>query len=134
MSDIRTAVVAKLNPGVIRVSPKFTAILAFLLDQEGWTDPAITELCITSDGILMAATTYDRLMDSIEGAASDLDRNMRGVAKAAKLTRRETTWFLATKAHIKDWRQRPAFEAIGAYDGSGRDPQVVLDEFTSKLS
>jgi hypothetical protein len=97
-------VAAKLNPGVLKVSPKFTAILAFLLGQVGWTDPAITEMCVTSDGLLMAATTRDPFFNSIEGYASDLARNMKGIADHADLTPEEKAVFFTTTKRIQDWR------------------------------
>lgn len=79
----------KVSPANVRVSGKFTAILAFLVGAKGWTDPAITEMVVTSDGFLLAATTRDPLMNDFIGDESDLDRNLAGVAEAVGLDDRE---------------------------------------------
>lgn len=118
----------KVDPAHLRVSPRFTAVLAYLVG-ETWTDPAIVDMTITSDGIVMLATTDDPLFDEILGDRSDLERNIRGVADVVGLTTDETDYLL-TRAGI---RSRPMFEAIGAYDGSGRDPKVVLDELMGRI-
>ena len=99
------ALAQRLNPGRVRVSPKFTAVLAFLLDEE-WTQPAIIEMAITSDGFVLAGTTEDPLLDDMIGEAEDLDRNLRGVAEAAGLSGKETQALLDRAAsYIKDWRR-----------------------------
>jgi len=93
----------QLAPNKVRVSPKFTAILGFILDQK-WTDPAVAELCITSDGVLMARHEDELGMDHILGEKSDLVRNLEGVAQAVGMTRADTQALLdAAAAHITDW-------------------------------
>jgi hypothetical protein len=86
------AVVEKLSPNRVKVSGKFTALLAFLLDQS-WTEPEITALTITSDGILIDSSSG--LANDILGDVGDLERNIRGVAEVAELTAAETRWLLA---------------------------------------
>ena len=72
----------------VRVSPKFSAMLAYILGEE-WTDPQITGLSITSDGYLLAATSEDPFYDDFIGEASNLARNLIGVADVAELTGKE---------------------------------------------
>ena len=94
----------KLAPTRVRTSGKFTAILAFILDEE-WTDPAITEMCCTSDGMLLAANTDDPLMDDFIGDVEHLERNLRGVSDVAGLTAAEKKELLKlARQRIKDWR------------------------------
>ena len=80
----------KLSPARLRCSGKLTAILAFLVNAKGWTDPAITGMVITSDGFVLAATTHDPFMNDFIGDVRDLDRNLAGVAEAVELTAEET--------------------------------------------
>lgn len=87
--------VAKLNPDKIRCSGKFTAMLAFILGER-WTDPAITGLWITSDDVLLVGDEGDPLANQIVGSGSDLWRNLRGIASAAGLTKKETSLLLRT--------------------------------------
>jgi len=95
----------KLAPTRVRTSGKFTAILGFILDEE-WTDPAITELVCTSDGMLLAATTDDPLCDDIIGDIDHLERNLEGIADVAGLTARERKTLLSlAKTRITDWRR-----------------------------
>jgi hypothetical protein len=95
----------KLDPAHIRVSPKFTAILAFLLGEK-WTDPAITELVITSDGLLMAQVEGDIGANHIEGEWTDLQRNLIGVSDAADLDPGERLYLYAqAQRRIQDWRR-----------------------------
>ena len=94
----------QLNPGKVRTSGKFTAILAFLLD-ETWTDPAITEMCITSDGIVMAGNEEDPFMNEMIGRADELDSNLRGLASTCALSPADTDDLLGRVAtHVTDWR------------------------------
>lgn len=80
----------KLNPGRIKTSGKFTAMLAYILGEHGWTRPEITGMVIDSSDGLLVADDDDPLFDQFVGTGSDLFRNLRGVAKAAGLTKAET--------------------------------------------
>ena len=75
----------KLHPTRLSVSGKFSAILACMLG-ETWTEPSIVELCVTSDGVLMARRQGHLGFDHVEGHVADLMRNIEGVAKAAGLS------------------------------------------------
>lgn len=83
----------KLHPRKMRVSPKFCAMLACLLEDR-WTEPAIAELVITSDGMVLARHEGDIGFNDFIADSGDLLRNLRGVSEAAGLTSEETTWLL----------------------------------------
>jgi hypothetical protein len=44
----------------VQVSDQFTAILACLVGEKGWTTPVLAELVATSDGMLFAAARASR--------------------------------------------------------------------------
>lgn len=92
MFDLRASIAQKLHPDRVQTSPKFTALLAYLLGEE-WTDPQIHELSVTVDGLLNVWTTNGD--NAIEGTVEDLKANIRGVAEVAGLTREELYWLLA---------------------------------------
>jgi hypothetical protein len=95
-SPMRDSIAEKLHPNRVRVSGKFTAILAYLLDEE-WTDPPIKHLTITSDGILLDSSSG--FANEILGDIGDLRRNIIGVGEVAGLTPAETAWLLARGTH-----------------------------------
>jgi outer membrane murein-binding lipoprotein Lpp len=102
----RSQLASKLNPNVLKVSPKFTAMLAYFLDER-WADPRIVGMTVTSDGILLVGTARDPMMNEIAGEVSDLDRNLAGVSKAVDLTQAETKALKAfAYAKITDWRTK----------------------------
>ena len=90
---IRAVIISKLHPDRMKVSPRFTAVLSCMLDED-WTDPKIVELCITSDGGLLARHDGDIGFNDFIGAESDLIRNLEGVAKAADLAPLELDFLL----------------------------------------
>ena len=99
-----TTLADQLNPGRVKTSGKFTAILAFLFDEQ-WTDPHIVEMCITSDGIVMVGTDDDPFMNQMIGHADELDSNLRGLASTCALSPEDTQALLdRASTHIKDWR------------------------------
>ena len=79
----------------VRVSPRFVAILDCLMEQPARTTPAIAQLCITIDGCLLARHDGDCGYNDFIGSASDLDRNIRGMAEVAGLTDKELAELLA---------------------------------------
>lgn len=83
---LRLSAVRKLEP--IRTSGKFRAILAYLLDVT-WTEPAITDLVITSDGGIVAQHEGDLGCNDFLGTETDLMRNLDGISKLARLTKPE---------------------------------------------
>lgn len=89
---IAESTVEKLDPRRIRgISPKFVAVLGYILDQH-WTNPQITDMVVTSDGIVLAGTEDDPFDNDIIGSVEDLDRNLRGVAAAVGLTTEENAY------------------------------------------
>jgi hypothetical protein len=87
----------------VKVSGKFTALLGFLLDKD-WTQPRITALTITSDGVML--DTSSGFANEIIGDVGDLERNIRGVSEVAELTDEETQWLLGRiPARAQDWRR-----------------------------
>lgn len=76
----------KLNPRRFPgMSSKMAAIVGYILDKK-WTEPAIDEMAVTSDGFVMASSEYDVGMNQFIGAVSDLERNWENLLEAADLT------------------------------------------------
>ena len=63
------------------LSPMFAAFLAWLLDLEPVTRPAITGIAIAGESVL-AATTEDPFFDAHLGSVEDFERNLRGWGEA----------------------------------------------------
>ena len=63
------------------LSPMFAAFLAWLLDLEPVTDPAITAIAVTGNSVL-AATSHDPLFNAHLGALEEFERNLRGWGEA----------------------------------------------------
>ena len=105
----RQTLAQKLDPRLFsKMSPKMSAILAFILgDEAEWmTEPATIELTVTSDGILLAGDTADPFANAILGRADELAANLSRLADAAELTDVERGRLGAlTAAAITDWRQ-----------------------------
>ena len=59
------------------LSPMFAAFLAWLLDLEPMTRPAITGIAVAGDSLL-AATTDSPFFDAHLGSVEDFERNLRG--------------------------------------------------------
>lgn len=93
-TEIRESVIAKLHPKQIKVSPIFHAIIACLLRQEGWTDPELASLTITSDNFLLGMRKGDIGFNDFIGAEEDLRNNCDGVSDAAELSAEEKKYFL----------------------------------------
>lgn len=87
--DLRARCAVKLHPSQVRVSGRFTAILAYLLETQ-WTAPAITELVVCrGDGAIVVAHHGEVGCNTVLGNRRDLDRNLVGVADVAGLTAEE---------------------------------------------
>jgi hypothetical protein len=67
------------------------AILGWLMGEE-FTNPAITEICVTSDGYVLAANKGDCGANQFIGDIGDFRQNISGVCDAAKLTVDEVAW------------------------------------------
>ena len=59
------------------LSPKFAALLCWLLDLPAMTKPAIAEVAVVGDCVF-AATTEDRSFNVLLGSWQDCQANLRG--------------------------------------------------------
>jgi hypothetical protein len=76
----------KLHPGRFPgMSSKMAAIVGCILGQK-WTSPAIEELVVTSDGIVLGRIEGDCGCNEWIGSYSDLRRNWESLLDAAGLT------------------------------------------------
>lgn len=98
-----TMLAQKLHPDrFTAMSPKMAAIVGYILG-EAWTEPTIEDLNITSDEFVVALTSVG---DDIIGSASDLERNLFNLIKAAELTDKESQEFLRLcRGKVTDWRR-----------------------------
>lgn len=79
----------KLHPARFKgISGKMAAIVGFILG-ETYTNPAISEMAITSDGMVMAAHVGEVGMNDFIGAESDLRRNWSSLLDVAGLDDKE---------------------------------------------
>lgn len=90
----RNGLIRKLGPPRCRVSPKFTAILGCMLG-EVWTDPHLSNLCITSDGFLLGEQAGDVGFNHMLGTLDELERNIVDVCRVAGASQTETGYLLA---------------------------------------
>lgn len=90
----------KLNPNrFTAMSPKFAAMVGFILGEE-WTQPVMTSLTITSDGILLTD-----MGNAIVGDADSFYDNIRRLMVAADLTLDEQVEFVTLlRQRVADWR------------------------------
>ena len=78
----------------VRVSPKFMAILDYILSAEPRTDPEILSMVITSDGGVLAQYPGDVGYNDYIASEMDLWHNLQGVAEVAELTDDEWDWLV----------------------------------------
>jgi hypothetical protein len=90
---VREQLIAKLHPDQFsEMSGKMAAVVAYIL-EERWTEPAIAELVVTADGLVLAHREDDPSAPEIIGQESDLDRNLMSLIEAAGLTQEEVADF-----------------------------------------
>ena len=65
------------------LSPKFAALLAWLLGRPAMTKPAITGVVVTGSCVY-ASTTHDPFFDALIGSWSDVETNLRGWGAACE--------------------------------------------------
>jgi hypothetical protein len=75
----------KVSPLRLRVSPKFHALLGYLLQVKGWTSPDIYYVTITSDGFMIVDGGF-------LGAVDDLYHNISGMAQQNIISEREAAY------------------------------------------
>lgn len=81
----------KLDPDrFVGMSDKMVAIVGYFLG-EWYTDPQITGLCVTSDGMVLAQNSGDLGYNTVIGSYEDLERNWLGLInlEAVGLTQEE---------------------------------------------
>jgi len=94
------SLVEALSPSRVQTSPKFTAVLAFILDEH-WTDPRIIGLTVLSDGLVMIAHDDDPFDNHMLGYEDELFVNLDGIAQAAGLSSDDTeALHAAARSHL----------------------------------
>ena len=103
---MKTTLSRKLNPNrFTAMSGKMAAIVGYVI-SERFTNPIITDMCITSDGFVLAQQEGDIGMNETIGHISDLERNWNLLIRVADLNEIETKQARALYSlRIKDWRK-----------------------------
>lgn len=102
--QIRADVSRKVR--VVQVSDQFTAILACLVGEKGWTTPELAELMATPDGMLLGRCEGEPEFRGFLGSVDDLLRNIHGLAPVAELDGDEVGYLVARLAEIKQRHSR----------------------------
>jgi len=97
--QIRLAVSRKVQ--AVQVSDQFTAVLACLVGEKGWTTPVLAELVATPDGMLLGRCEGEPEFRGFIGSMDDLLRNIHGLAPVAELDGDELGYLVARVAEIK---------------------------------
>jgi len=85
--------VEKLRPDrFTAMSGKMAAIVGYILDER-FSDPAISELVVTSDGFVLAQTEGEVGANDMIGKEADLNRNLLALIEAAGLSEDEIREF-----------------------------------------
>jgi len=88
----------------VQTSGKMMAIVGYLLGEQ-FTEPSIADLCVTSDGFVLAQHDGEAGCNHFIGGADDLERNLRGFASVA-FDEEEAKRFLSTAwRRIRDMRR-----------------------------
>lgn len=83
---MREALVEKLRPDrFTAMSGKMAAVVGYILDER-FSDPAISELVVTSDGFVLAQTEGEVGANDMIGEETDLNRNLLSLIEAAGLS------------------------------------------------
>lgn len=90
---MRDQLVAKLRPDrFTAMSGRMAAIVGYILDER-FSEPAISELVVTSDGFVLAQQEGHVGADDMLGSEADLNRNLLALIEAAGLTPEEMRVF-----------------------------------------
>jgi hypothetical protein len=90
---VREALIEKLRPDrFTAMSGKMAAIVGYILDER-LSDPAISELVVTSDGFVLAQTEGEVGANDMIGEEGDLNRNLLSLIEAAGLSEEEIREF-----------------------------------------
>ena len=90
---MREELIEKLRPDrYTAMSGKMAAIVGYILDEQ-FTDPAISELVVTSDGFVLAQSEGEVGANDMIGEEADLNRNLLTLIEAAGLSEEEIREF-----------------------------------------
>jgi hypothetical protein len=90
---MREVLIDKLRPDrYTAMSGRMAAIVGYIL-EERFTDPAISELVVTSDGFVLAQGEGEVGANEMIGEEADLNRNLLTLIEAAGLTEDEVREF-----------------------------------------
>jgi hypothetical protein len=93
MRAMREVLVDKLRPErFTAMSGKMAAIVGYIVDER-FTDPAISEVVVTSDGFVLAQREGEVGANEMIGEEADLNRNLLTLIEAAGLTEAEVREF-----------------------------------------
>ena len=93
MRTMREILIDKLRPDrFTAMSGKMAAIVGYIL-EEPFSDPAISELVVTSDGFVLAQREGEVGANEMIGEENDLNRNLLTLIEAAGLTEEEVREF-----------------------------------------
>ena len=86
---MKETLIEKLRPDrFTAMSGKMAAIVGYILDEQ-FSEPAITELVVTSDGFVLAQTEGQVGANDMIGEEADLNRNLLTLIGAAGLSEDE---------------------------------------------
>ena len=93
MGAMREVLIDKLRPDrFTAMSGKMAAIVGYILDER-FSEPAISELIVTSDGFVLAQREGEVGANEMIGEEADLNRNLLTLIEAAGLTEDEVREF-----------------------------------------
>ena len=115
--SMKRTLAAKLHPDrFTEMSPRMAAIVGYIVDER-FSEPAIAEMVVTSDGFVLARMEGEVGTDEMIGSEADLDRNLLALIEAAGLTDEEVREFgLLQRERIVRWGERG-----GLRDGAPMD-------------
>ena len=87
------------------MSGRMAAIVGYILDER-FSDPAISELVVTSDGFVLAQSEGEVGANDLIGSETDLNRNLLDLITAAGLSAEEIEEFgRLQRKHIQRYRR-----------------------------
>jgi hypothetical protein len=90
---VREALIDKLRPDrFTAMSGKMAAIVGYIVDER-FSEPAISEMVVTSDGFVLAQTEGEVGANDMIGEEADLNRNLLTLIEAAGLSDEEIREF-----------------------------------------
>jgi len=90
---VQEALIDKLRPDrFTAMSGKMAAIVGYIVDER-FSEPAISEMVVTSDGFVLAQTEGEVGANDLIGEEADLNRNLLTLIEAAGLSEDEIREF-----------------------------------------